>query len=75
MDEVRSLAGVKYHLSCFKCSKCDKVLEKGMMVGNDNLGNIFCEEDFALAMDKQKMDEEDEELKEVNHWISPEFSQ
>ena len=45
-----------------------------MKVGTDDLGNIFCEEDFALAMEKQKIDEEDEELKEANHSANSEKS-
>ena len=57
-EDIRSVAGHRYHLDCFKCSKCDKMLEKGMQVGHDGNGNIFCEEDFNISLDNSKVDEE-----------------
>lgn len=65
-DQVRSLGGSRYHISCFKCSKCDTVLEKGMKVGCDFLGNILCEDDFTKMIEGQTVEEE-EEYKSVNN--------
>ena len=65
LEEVRSLGGHNYHLSCFKCSTCDMVMEKGMQIGTDEAGKIYCEEHFSLVIKQQSHAEEEEELKTV----------
>ena len=65
LEEVRSLGGHNYHLSCFKCSTCDMVMEKGMQIGTDGAGKIYCEEHFNLVIKQQSRAEEEEELKTV----------
>ena len=65
LEEVRSLRGHNYHLSCFKCSTCDMVMEKGMQIGTDEAGKIYCEEHFSLVIKQQSHAEEEEELKTV----------
>ena len=65
MEEVRSLGGHNYHLHCFKCSSCDKVMEKGMQIGTDDAGKIYCEEHYSSVIKQQSEEEEEEELKTV----------
>ena len=65
LEEVRSLGGHNYHLSCFKCSTCEMVMEKGMQIGTDEAGKIYCEEHFSLVIKQQSHAEEEAELKTV----------
>ena len=66
-EEVRRMpGGDKYHLQCFKCVRCSKVLEQGMKVGQDNQGGIYCEEDYTNLMTEL----EEEEMKIVNNSTS-----
>ena len=59
-EEVRQVAGASYHLACFRCSRCDTLLEKGMQVGTDTRGSLYCEEDF------RGLDTETEETVNIN---------
>ena len=76
-QQVRSLQQeVSFHLACFTCTNCQVVLERGMQVGQDKHGNIFCEKHFAEQLDIQEeigieklskmVDQKEEEEKEVD---------
>ena len=65
MEEIRSLGGHNYHLRCFKCSSCDRVMEKGMQIGTDEVAKIYCEEHYSSVIKQQSDEEEEEELKTV----------
>merc|ERR1711997_1181950 len=47
-DKIRNIGDNQFHVNCFSCTKCGVVLDKGMNVGMDQMGNILCEKDFIV---------------------------
>jgi len=45
-DNVINLGASQFHLECFRCSRCQVSLDKGMRVGLDQHGLPLCEEDY-----------------------------
>ena len=45
-DNVINLGSSQFHTECFKCSRCQTSLDKGMKVGLDQNGQPLCEEDY-----------------------------
>ena len=46
-DTYLTVADKEYHVECFKCSICDKLID-GIFF-NDDDGNILCPEDFKVS--------------------------
>ena len=68
LEDVRTMGADKFHLNCFKCIRCSKILEKGMKVGCDYNGNIYCEDDYNhVFIEKDKIEEEEDDLKAINN--------
>ncbi|XP_023343309.1 protein lin-11 [Eurytemora carolleeae] len=54
-EDVQRIGDLKFHLQCFSCSCCKKVLEKGMKMGQDHQGNLLCEQDFIRTIEDFSM--------------------
>ena len=59
-EDVRSVDGESFHMTCFTCQVCSLTLERGMQVGRASGGGVLCEEHFLLQKEEEEQAQKEE---------------